>query len=288
MQSPWVQRIPWQRLSYLVAGGLLTGWLLNTPDGLLGKADAVGYAVCHRIDLRSFHLGDRPISLCARCTGQYLGAMLGLVFQLIRRPRAVGRAPWRVIIVLGVFALAYALDGTNSYLHLLIEMSTKGGYEMNKVLRILTDISSNYGYMPNNTLRLLTGTGLGIGVSVMLLPAFNQTMWKRRDRRAAIDGWLPLIGVLTLGLILDLLVLTENPLILYPLALISSSGVLVLLIMVYSMVWVMLFRIENRFENWPQMIFPLVAGFTIALLQIAVIDYLRYLFTGTWDGFHLG
>lgn len=269
-QSPRLGKIPWQHISYLVAGGLLVAWLLNTPEGLLGKTDAVGYAVCHRIDLRSFHLGERPFSLCARCTGQYLGAMLGLVFQSIRRPRATGRPPWGVIGVLGAVALIFAVDGSNSYLHLLPGMSRF------------------YLYEPNNTLRLLTGTGLGIGVSVMLLPAFNQTVWKHRDRRPAIDGMLPLGAVLALGLLLDLLVLTENPMILYPLALISAGGVLVLLTMVYAMAWVMLFRLENRFEKFRDMIFPLVAGFTIALLQIAIIDYLRFLFTGTWDGFHLG
>lgn len=268
--SSALRKIPWQRISYLVAGALLLTWLMKTPEGLLGKTDAIGYAICHRIDLRSFHLGDRQVAMCARCTGQYLGAMLGLVFQLLRRPRATGRPPWSVIGILGVFALIYALDGLNSYLHLLPGMSRF------------------YVYEPNNMYRLLTGTGLGIGVSVMLVPAFHQTMWKRRDRRAAVDGLLPLGGLLTLGLILDLLVLTENPLILYPLALVSSGGVLVLLTMVYGMVWVMLFRLENRFEKAKELIFPLVAGFTIALLQIAAIDYLRYLLTGTWDGFHFG
>jgi uncharacterized membrane protein len=286
--SATLRQVPWQRVSYVVAGGLLAAWLLNTPEGLLGKADAIGYAVCHRIDVRSFHLGDRPISLCARCTGQYLGAMLGLVFQLIRRPRAVGRPPWYVILVLGLIALLYALDGTNSYLYLLIEMSDSSGAEMGNILGWLTNFSSRYGYVTNNTLRLLTGTGLGIGVGVMLLPAFHQTVWKVRDRRAAIDGWLPLAGLLALGFVLDLVVLTENPIILYPLALVSAAGVMVLLTMVYSMVWLMLFKMENRIENARQLIFPLVAGFTIALLQIAAIDYVRYLFTGTWDGFHFG
>ncbi len=265
-----LRQVPWQRISYLVAGALLITWLLNTPEGLLGKTDAVGYAVCHRIDLRSFHLGDRQFALCARCTGQYLGAMLGLAFQTLRRPRATGRPPWYVIGILAAFALIYVVDGSNSYLHLLPGMSRF------------------YIYEPNNMLRLITGTGLGIAISVMLIPAFNQTVWKQRDRRSAVDGWVPLSGLLVIGVILDLLVLTENPLILYPLALVSASGVLVLLTMVYCMVWVMLFRMENRFEKFSGLIFPLVAGFTIALLQIALIDYMRFLITGTWDGFHFG
>ena len=74
----------------LAVGLLLVGWLFNTPGGLLGKADAVGYAVCHRIDLRSFYIGDRQLPLCARCTGMYLGAMLGLVYQVFFGRRRAG------------------------------------------------------------------------------------------------------------------------------------------------------------------------------------------------------
>ena len=38
---------------------VFAAWFSFTPPGLLGKADAVGYAICHRIDERSFQLGDR-------------------------------------------------------------------------------------------------------------------------------------------------------------------------------------------------------------------------------------
>ena len=72
---------------------LFLAWLINTPVGLLGKADAVGYAVCHRIDARSFHLGERPLPLCARCSGMYLGAMLGLTYQVRTGWRKSGMPP---------------------------------------------------------------------------------------------------------------------------------------------------------------------------------------------------
>ena len=262
------QRIPWKYILAVTTGTLLLAWLLYTPAGLLGKADAIGYAVCHRIDARSFHLGDRQIPLCARCTGQYLGALLGLIYQPLLGRRRTGTPPWGVIGVLGAFAAAYAVDGLNSYLHLMPNMSRF------------------YIYAPNNTLRLLTGTGLGLGISVALLPAFHQTMWKTWSRQPALAGFRSLAGLLVLAAGVDLLVLTENPLILYPLTLLSAACVLVLLTMVYSMVFVMVFRVENRFERASQLVFPLTAGFAIALLQIAALDYLRYLFTGTWGGFH--
>jgi hypothetical protein len=71
--SPARRRLKFTGKLLLVAAlaALLIAWLSLTPPGLLGKADAVGYAVCHRIELRSFHLDGRPLPLCARCSGMY-------------------------------------------------------------------------------------------------------------------------------------------------------------------------------------------------------------------------
>ena len=55
-------------------------WFYIAPPGLLGKADAIGYAICHRIDERSFQIGDRQLPLCARCTGEFYAAGISLIF----------------------------------------------------------------------------------------------------------------------------------------------------------------------------------------------------------------
>ena len=264
------EHLPWRQL--LIAGVvlLLIAWWVFTPDGLLGKADAVGFAVCHRIDIRSFHLGNRQIPLCARCTGQYLGAMLGLAYLSILRPRRSGRPSWVIIGILIFCVVAYAVDGLNSYLHLLPRLSRF------------------YLYEPSNLLRLITGTSLGLGLSVMLYPAFNETVWVKRDTGPVIEGFRDFGALLVLGAIVDLLVFSGNPLILYPLALVSAGGVLVLLTIVYTMVVVMLFKVENRYENTVKMGFPIIAGFLIALIQISILDFVGYVITGSWNGFHFG
>ena len=84
----------------IVAAVILYIWLIETPAGLLGKADAIGYAVCHRIDVRSFHLGVRQLPLCARCTGQYMGAVIGIIFQGLFARRRSGFPSKRVIVML--------------------------------------------------------------------------------------------------------------------------------------------------------------------------------------------
>ncbi len=89
----------------IVCLAVLILWLAETPAGLLGKADAVGYAVCHRISVRSFFLDDRPLPLCARCTGMYLGAMAGLLYQFFGYPRRGGMLTWKTGLPFAIFAL---------------------------------------------------------------------------------------------------------------------------------------------------------------------------------------
>ncbi|MBN2500453.1 MAG: DUF2085 domain-containing protein [Anaerolineales bacterium] len=245
---------------------VLFGWLLNTPPGLLGKADAIGYAVCHQIDVRSFHLGDRPISLCARCTGMYLGALVGLLYQFLRGRRR-GTPPIWMMVVFGVFIAAFGVDGTNSYLKLLLGSSPL--------------------YEPNNILRLITGTGMGLTISAALYPAYQGTVWRRSSPRPALETWKDLLGLLGLSAIVILLVLSENPLILYPLALLSAGTVLLILTIVYGMLWMFIFRVENTLEKPTQLVWPLLGGLLIGLMQIGLIDLGRYLLTGTWEGFHI-
>lgn len=264
-------------LVVLAALLVFTGWILNTPPGLLGKADAIGYAVCHRISERSFHIGNYQLPLCARCSGMYLGAVTGLVFQSIIGWKR-GKTPhWSIIAVLAAFLVAFGIDGANSYLYLLKQISPG-------ILPKIPNI-----YIPNNTLRLLTGSGMGLGIAAMFFPAFNQSIWSDYDnKRSALPGWKVFGLLLAIQVILDLLVLTESPIVLYPLAIISVLGVWLLLTLVYSIVWVMIMSQDNKFTNLRQLWLPLLAGFTIALIQTAAIDMLRFWLTGTWGAIHIG
>jgi len=255
---------------------VFTGWFINTPPGLLGKADAIGYAVCHRISERSFHIGSIQLPLCARCSGMYLGAVTGLVFQSIIGWKRLKIPHWSILALLAVFVAAFGIDGSNSYLYLLKQISPG----------ILPNIPNLY--IPNNTLRLLTGSGMGLGIGVMLFPAFNQTIWSGGVEKPAISDWKWFGLLLAIQLVFDLLVLTESPIVLYPLAIISSLGVWLLLSMVYGMVWVMIMRQDNRFTKLRQLWLPLLAGLTIAMIQTAAVDALRFWLTGTWGAFPLG
>lgn len=249
-----------------IAATILLVWLYFTPAGLLGKADAIGYAVCHQIDARSFHLAGRRLPLCARCSGMYLGAFVGLAFQAMQGKRG-GMPPLKVIAPFILGALAFGIDGVNSYLHFFPQ--------------------APWLYTPENWLRLITGTAMGLSVAAVVAPAFHQTFWQNWDPHPALGSWRKIGLLFVLAGLVDLAVLSENPLILYPLALLSAATVVLLLSLVYSMVWVMIFRRENRFTRFRDIWAPLMGGLIVALLQIGLIDWGRFWLTGTWQGFHL-
>ncbi|MCC7116929.1 MAG: DUF2085 domain-containing protein [Anaerolineales bacterium] len=249
-------------------------WMSFAPEGALGKLDAIGYAVCHRIDARSFHLGERQLPLCARCTGEFYSAALTLiVLGFVSRKSA--QFPARgILAVLFLFFLAFGFDGVNSYVYLL-----KGTAPADSFVNQIPAL-----YAPNSVLRLFTGSGMGIALAAVLYPVLNQTIWQTAEEKPALN-WKT-FGALVLAIVvINLLILTENPIVLYPIAYLSALGTLSLLVIVFSLIWMMIMKSDNTFTSARQLALPILAGFTLALLLVLSIDFLRLNFTGTWSGF---
>ena len=85
----------------LVAGlwaGLLvaTPYLMAHPHSRQAGFSAAavylaGGVLCHQQSDRSFHMWDRQVPVCARCSGLYAGAPLGMVGVFARRRSSDGR-----------------------------------------------------------------------------------------------------------------------------------------------------------------------------------------------------
>jgi uncharacterized membrane protein len=250
----------------------IAAWLYIAPEGALGKLDAIGYAVCHRIDARSFHIGERQLPLCARCTGEFFAAGIALAFQGFTSGRRSKLPSRGIIAVLFLFFLAFGIDGSNSYLYLM-KQTAKGAFDQIPNL-----------YVPNNTLRLFTGSGMGIALASVLYPVVNQTIWRELDSRPALE-WKSFSILVTAVAVLNLLILTEHPAVLYPAAYISALGTLSLLVMVFGILWIIIMKLDNIFDHPGQLWLPIASGLTLSLLLILGIDLLRLGLTGTWGGF---
>ncbi|MFZ5918617.1 MAG: DUF2085 domain-containing protein [Chloroflexota bacterium] len=245
-----------RRTAALLAAAVILAFLLAPPTSVLDKADNVGFAVCHRIDHRSFHVQGRQLPLCVRCTGTYLGVLAGLgAFWLRGRRRAVGFPPLRVLIVLLGFWMVFGLDGLNSYLAL---------------------IGMPHLYEPHHILRVFTGCLNGVALSTLVWPVFNFSLWKQTDPQPVIRNLWEMAGIVALAWGLSLVVYTEVDFLLYPVALVSSLGVLLMLTLVNSMLVLALIQPNPIADTWRDAALPLALGLALALIEIGVLDFVRF------------
>lgn len=241
----------WLLLGVAVVAALL-------PAGALRSLDLVGYAVCHRITERSFIVGGTQLPVCARDTGMFLGVLLGTAgFAVLPNRRATGFPGMPQLAALAAFFLAWGFDGVNSYLKLIV--------------------GSPLLYEPQNWLRLTTGALMGVSLSAVVVPLFNQAVWRPElaSSARAVATWAD-VGRLALtaaGVIA--VVLWQPPFLYGSLAALSTLGVLMLLGMVNGLLLLIVMRRAQTVERWSQLAFPLVAGAMLALSEVVGIAMLR-------------
>jgi uncharacterized membrane protein len=246
----------WDGILVAVALAIILVYLLAPPHGLLDKADRTAYAVCHRIAARSFVFAGRPLPLCARCSGTYLGAVAGLVVIVARGRRRAARLPAPAILaVLGVFLLAWAVDGFNSFLTLIPGLP--------------------YLYEPRNLLRLVTGTLEGLAIAAVVLPVANLSIWASREPCRAVGSWRDLGWMLVAAVAVIGLVNSEWPPLLYPLAILSELAILGLVGLVNAMLALIVMRREGRATRAREALLPLLLGVALAAIELTVIGVAR-------------
>lgn len=245
--------------------GLTDGAHIN-HDPLLTTADWSGYALCHRITERSFTINGRQFPLCARCTGMYLGAALTIVVLFL-----AGRAKWVLLprkwlflTLLGLIGLM-GIDGLNSYSHFFP--------------------NAPHLYEPKNWLRLATGMGAGLTLGTIVFAALAQSLWRQPRYSALIENSRELLALILLGLVAVLLVLSNQPALLYVLALVSTGGLLFVVTALNTAVFSVIFRRDGQAETWFDTIAPLTIGLVLAVLELGIISALRWTLTGTLTGF---
>jgi len=235
-------------------------WLGHTPQGWMGKLQAIGYSVCHQIPSHSFTVGSMTFPLCSRCMGMYLGVFIG-VGVLFSKGKNFGLPALKALAILGLLIAAWLLDGFNSFY-----IGITG-----KVLL----------YTPNNTLRLITGFGMGLCVAITVFILFNLTVWQDRNRISPFDiKTLILMGVG--GFLIISLILINNEILMKLFAYISTVTVVALLTTLYTIIWVIILHKENSFKRFKELVLMINAGLLCALLQVTLLDVFRLVLTGTW------
>jgi uncharacterized membrane protein len=235
-------------------------------DPLLTAGDWGGYALCHRITERSFSINGRQFPFCARCTGMYLGAALAIaVFFLAGRTKWVLLpSKWLFFALLGLILLM-GIDGLNSYSHFFP--------------------NAPHLYEPKNWLRLATGMGAGLTLGTIVFAALAQSLWREPRYSPLIGNFRELAGLVLLGLVAVFLVLTNRPVLLYLLALVSSGGLLFVVTALNTAVLTIFLRKDGQAKRWSDAIGLLLVGMILAILELGAISIMRWNITGTMTGF---
>jgi len=243
---------------------VIAGLFLLSPGGLLNKADHIGYAVCHQISVRSYFFGNHQLPLCARCSGQYLGALGGLILLVLLGRGRSGRLPPTgiALFLLGFLAL-WAFDGFNSYLTFFPGLP--------------------HLYEPQNILRVTTGAMQGVALIALVLPFFNTSFWARTTDRPTVARWRELILLLVLVAAIATMVNSDINALLYPLALLSAGGVLLMLTIVNTMLVTLALRRESQAQTWRDALPLVVAGLALGTLELLAINVFRAWLTARFD-----
>lgn len=269
--NPRFQLKRWQiALAIFAVMALMGFWTISDPNrlsasGILTAGDYAGAAFCHRIPVRSFTIAGRPVGLCARCSGMYLGFFIYLALVILSgRERWTAFAPVPILVMMLGFVGIMGVDGLNSYSHFFP--------------------NAPHLYTPNNTLRLFTGLGTGIAIGSFIVPAVYQTVWKEQVRQPAIGTLPELLGLLLITILGGLLLLSEFPITTYVLAILSVIGLLFILTGINTILMLILTRRENTIQYWGQAILPLTIGFGLACAEAAALVAARIAFIGTIHG----
>ncbi|MCL5274211.1 MAG: DUF2085 domain-containing protein [Chloroflexi bacterium] len=228
------------------------------PRQVLQPLDWVGYAVCHRIPSHSIFIANTQLPVCARDTGMFTGALIGIVsFAVVQRKRYTQFPSFPYVLAMAAFFLMWAFDGFNSYMQLL-----RG---------------TVFIYPSANWLRLVTGAFMGVALSSFVVPLFNSAVWQPELSvgEPSIRSWRDMLRLVVIAFGIIVIVLWQPDFLYGPIALISALGVITLLVVVNSLLVILLMKREARYERWSQLVFPLVAGVFFALTEIMVIDIVR-------------
>ena len=254
--APRLSRFAWLLVGISVL--VVITFILAPPWSLLGKADVVGKGICHQIPSHSLFFNNRQLPLCARCTGIYLGALWGFVLMMgLGRLRAIRWPSAPILAILIAFTALMGIDGVNSYIGFFPALPRL--------------------YESQNWLRLVTGTMHGLTMSVILLPIISESLWHPTlvKDEAVIKNFRE-FGIMVAGAaVIILIVLSGQPWLFYPLSLLTTLTVLLMLAAVFTVFGLFVTGQMSSARTWQEALPSLAIGLAGAILIISGMYFLR-------------
>ena len=248
---------PWKTgLLALLYLGLLAALVFLPGTSVLDRLRWLDSGICAQLPSHSFYPGGERLPLCARNTGIYLGFIITLItFYATGRGRAQQLPSWPIIVVLALGIVALAVDGFNSF---------------------FLDLGLNHLYQPHNLLRLATGLATGLALASLGLPFLNRLLWREYKEQRSISSWGGLVLLLP-GVILSFFaVASQNGLVLYPIALLSTAGILTVLSSVNLIVVVAVSKRDQTFERYRELLVFFGLALLLTIGEMLILAQLKF------------
>jgi uncharacterized membrane protein len=222
---------------------------------LIERLRALDGGICAQAPSHSFWPGGQQLPLCSRNTGIYSGFTATLLVLLVTGRIRASNFPGRwVLVVLGAAVLFMAEDGFNS---------------------LFLDLGLPHFYQPHNVLRLFSGLGTGVAMCAMIVPVANTLIWRQDDMRSTFRSLKDLAILLPLLLLIFLAASSPAALVLYPVALFSSFGLVMALTLVNVVFILGVTNQVGRFVSWRQLLPFLTLAIVFAVLELMALFALK-------------
>ncbi len=213
---------------------LLAALVFLPKASLLDRLRWLDSGICAQLPTHSFYPGGERLPLCARNTGIYLGFIVTLVMLYATgRHRAQQLPPWSIVIVLGVGVATLAVDGFNSF---------------------LLDLGLPHLYQPHNLLRLGTGLITGLAMGIFTHPILNRMLWCQYNEQRNLASWKALFSFLPALLLCFFATTSQSAYVLYPLALLSTTGLLIAASSVNLIFIIAISKRDETFERYRELL----------------------------------
>lgn len=256
MQRARWRKITWKTLLCLLYGGLFALLAFIPGSSVLDRLRWLDSGICAQLPTHSFSVLGQRLPLCARNTGIYLGFLVTLlVLHGAGRGKAQQLPRWSIILVLACGVGVMVIDGFNS---------------------LVNDLGMPHLYQPNNILRLATGLTAGLGLACAALPVFNSNCWREyNEQRSVSSGW-PLVLLATALVIGFVAVITQSAFFLYPVALLSTAGLILAIAILNLMLVIVISKHDQSFQRYRDLLPFFTLALLLALGEMLTLAELKY------------
>src|SRR6266487_130661 len=240
----------------LLYPGLLVLLVFLPGASMMDRLRWLDSGICAQLLTHSFYPGGERLPLCARNTGIYLGFLVTLItLYATGRGRTQRLPPTSINIALACGVISMAIDGLNSF---------------------ALDLSLPHLYQPNNLLRLGTGLATGLALATYTLPLLNRLFWCEFNEQRSISSWGSLLRYIPALIVCFFAVTSQSILVVYPIALLSTAGILTALSSVNLICLVAVSKRDESFTCYRELLPLFSIAFVLAIGEMLILAQLKF------------